>query len=472
MADFEQLRDLIQAMTAQEQNYFRRHASQHVLKGRNRYLGLFEALAAQRDPEEAYSRSFVHYLQSTVLRALRQYHHQASAGMALRATLDELEIVFEKGQLKLADRLLQHGLRLADEVGEPWATMALLKWRRRLLRKATAPLRSFQAIEGQEAEAMQRCQQEVAAVQYHDRLFATARTGEAAPPVAGEIDAGDGQASFDAAIALATGRGIAAKRRGDPEAELAHFRENLEIWYRFPRRIADHPRRFTAALINYLRAGLGRNNFEGFAEVLARIQGLDFLHASHRAEIQLKCLSLQLVQHLNALDLQAAAPVAATLIAMSQAGRKSPLSPGMAYNVGVYGFLSGDAKTARRYLGRLTQARRDAGEPGARDAALLLDVLMAIDAGDDELAAARVRSRLRVRGRVALPDWQVTLYQHLAALLKPLHRRHRLQRLQHAAVHLAQAQGSKGEGYQEALLWLKARGQGLPVGASLGGPQD
>lgn len=464
MAGHELLRELIQSMTAVEQVYFRRQAAVHALHGRNRYLDLFDALAAGQPSPTGLGASLATYLQEIVLTALRQFHSGANAEMESRALLDAVEICFEKGQFKLAERLVRKGLRLAADIGDPAAALALLKWQRRLSRRMGAPARAFIELERQETQAMRQLADELQAVQRHDRWFAAARSGAAPPENLGFEGVGE-EGAFDAAIAATTGRGIAARHAGNLAAELEFFRLNLEVWHRFPRRIADHPRRYTAALINYLRAGHGQDQFEGHTAVLARIQALPFTDLSHKVEIQRKCLNLVLVQCLNDGDLAAAAPMAMELVSLEKDKKKTPLGPGTWYNLALFHFLAGCPKPARQQIGRILDGRRSTASASTRDAAMLLEVLIFIDLGEEALAAARVRSRLRMRGRLDLPAWQTVFYQQMALLLKPLARPRRGTLFRQAALRLDKTPGPHGMAFVEVQLWLQAKVQGCSLTA-------
>jgi hypothetical protein len=464
MENSDQLSDLIASMTSAERQYFRKYAATHALGGGNHYLSLFENLAAGRKSRGAVAASAGHYLQTILLRSLRSFHAQASAGMELRGLLDTLELIFEKRQLKLAARQIERGLQLAAELGEPAMTLALCKWQRRLLRRNANALQpqDMARLQQQEELALNQYLQEIKAIQLHDANFAATHKG--AEKTSLEAWEGIEMASFDGALALETTRGVVAQSQGKDVAALDHFWQNLQIWHRFPRRIQDHPRRYTAALINYLRACHALNHFEGFDKVMDSIQNLPFRDDALRLEIECKCLHLLLVLHLNNYDLTAANSTVKQLLEMrDRKDKPMVLAPDIHYSLAAYFFLAGPSRSAIRHLEALITVRRSLANPERRDAARLLELLIYIDLDDDELAATRLRSLLRVQAKLAFPPWGLPIIRQLAALLRLQDPKRRRQHYADMQTQMDGYKGTKGLAFEELRLWLKAKASGTPL---------
>jgi hypothetical protein len=457
MENPDQVVELIASLTPMEIQYFRKYARLHTIASGNRYLALFEDLTKGRKPKAAVAASSRNYLQSILLRALRSFHAQSSATMELHALLDTLEIIFLKRQIKLAARLVARGLLLAAEIGEPAIVLAFCKWQRRLLRRQHAGLTAsdLEPIQLQEEIAIHDLQQEVKAIQLHDEIFSTQRKGGTvvAAEALKQLDA----ASFDGAIALETAMGFAAQNRRDEGLALQHFLANVEIWCRFPRRIQDHPRRFTAALVNYLGACHKLSRFDEFEKVMQRIQALPFRDRPLKLEIELQCQNLLLVLHLNSYDLTAAGIVVDKLQALRDSrGKSIDFEQAVQYNIAMYFFLSGQARSALKHLAALIQVRRSLAKPERRDAARVFELLVFIDLGQEDLAATRLRSLLRMQSKLSLPKWALPILRQLALVLKVYDaRRHHC--YTDMLAQMETFQGSKGLVFEEMLLWLKAK---------------
>lgn len=464
MKSHDQLTSLIFSMSSMEKQYFRKYAMAHPLAGGNRYLPLFEDLAAGRIPKTKASASSRNYLQSVILRALRNFHEHSSSEMEMRAMLDHIEVLHAKRQLKLATLFVDRGLNLARDLGEPLMILAFGKWQRRLLRSDTEiPTPSALAeLDSRDDDAMNDLTLEIKAIQLHDANFAALR--KAGSPVQPQSLLLHEPASFDGSIALQTCKGMIAKHHGDDAASLRHFQANVEIWYRFPRRIQDHPRRFTAALGNFLGACHKLNRFEEFDKVMQRIRALPFQDSAVLTEAELQCLKLLFVLHMNQFNFQGADAALVQLLALRDAKEEAlVLDAGLQFTIAVYHFVAGHKRDAIKLLGELIQGRRSDANAERRDAARLLELLLFIDLEEDEVVTTRLRSLLRIQGKLALQPWALLFLRQLPSILK-IHPHPRRQ----AAYGELQAQmssyaGNKGVAFEEVLLWLKAKAVGAQL---------
>ena len=145
--------ELVTSLSKSERGYFKKYSSLHQLGEENRYIALFDAIAAQSSYDEAALRkqfkgeAFMnqfpaarHYLYQAIMRSLRAFHRKGSVTMQVNETIMNIDILFRKGKFDLCRREIKKAKRLVRE-NELWDKFhEITKWEKYLL--------------GQQAEAM------------------------------------------------------------------------------------------------------------------------------------------------------------------------------------------------------------------------------------------------------------------------------------------------------------------------------
>ena len=119
---------LIKSLNKNEKSYFKKFAQLHILGEENTYILLFDAVDAQEKySEKALIETFgrgksssqfsvlKNYLYNLILKSLRVYHADASIRSELKAQLQNVSILFEKGLHAQAQKLLRRCRKTAEE---------------------------------------------------------------------------------------------------------------------------------------------------------------------------------------------------------------------------------------------------------------------------------------------------------------------------------------------------------------------
>lgn len=134
--------DLIRSLSANEKRYFKLFTATSA--GNKNYQKLFAALDSAKvgDKKElkkrlgstkmnvSYEKA---YLQKILMRALRDFHEEASPEIILHRTLIDIEILFNKQNYNLSLSLIKTALPLAEENEHFTMSLQLIKWQRRIM---------------------------------------------------------------------------------------------------------------------------------------------------------------------------------------------------------------------------------------------------------------------------------------------------------------------------------------------------
>lgn len=119
----EALFDLIHSMTMSEKRHFKIFSSKHVIGGKNDYVLLFDAIAAQEsyDDEALKKAPFVknlpaekNYLYRLVLRSLNLFHDESSSKNKVYSLLKSVEVLYHKGLYAQALKLVRKARKIAE----------------------------------------------------------------------------------------------------------------------------------------------------------------------------------------------------------------------------------------------------------------------------------------------------------------------------------------------------------------------
>lgn len=126
MKSKELLFELIHSLTKSEKRFIKLNAQMH--SGDKVYLKLMDAIAKQKEYDEeallilfkgeGFTKQFSvakNYLQNFILKQLRQYHSDLKANITCKHLLNDIEVLFWKGQYKLAEKLINKTEKIASK---------------------------------------------------------------------------------------------------------------------------------------------------------------------------------------------------------------------------------------------------------------------------------------------------------------------------------------------------------------------
>ena len=136
-------------MTRPEKRYFKLHVGRHVLNGQSHYSDLFDAIAAMEQYDERalhvrfagapFLRRFTvikHRLYDAILASLEAFHADSSIDERLRRSLHQVEILYQRGLNKDAERMLRNVRQMAMQHGKLGARLEVMEWERRLMERS------------------------------------------------------------------------------------------------------------------------------------------------------------------------------------------------------------------------------------------------------------------------------------------------------------------------------------------------
>ncbi len=116
-------------MSASEKRYFKMQAKRHVIKGKNNYIRLFEAIEVQQKYDEAalkkkfedatFSKQLSvskNYLYRLILRSLTEFHYAKTTTIEIRNNIAQIEVLKKKNLLIQARKLIKSTIRKARAI--------------------------------------------------------------------------------------------------------------------------------------------------------------------------------------------------------------------------------------------------------------------------------------------------------------------------------------------------------------------
>ena len=146
MSKIDPLLELVHSLTPHEKRYFRLFAGQHVRQNQSVYLTLFDVISTyqvrteedlrKRVEEEHFAKHLSatkNQLRSLLLKALRNFHAEATASSKLRAALENIEVLYRRGLYRQCRSELKRANKLLDKDNNYRGQLELFDWEQRLL---------------------------------------------------------------------------------------------------------------------------------------------------------------------------------------------------------------------------------------------------------------------------------------------------------------------------------------------------
>lgn len=137
---------LIKSLTKSEKRFFKIYSLRHVIGEENNYIQLFDAIDRQTNyNEEQLLKKFAHqkfarrlavaksYLYDLILKAMNQYHAQATPESQINELLGNIQFLYYKGIYNIALLQVQKAQKLATDYQLTPYQIPLIKWQKQLL---------------------------------------------------------------------------------------------------------------------------------------------------------------------------------------------------------------------------------------------------------------------------------------------------------------------------------------------------
>jgi hypothetical protein len=322
---------LLKSLTPAEKRYFCLQAGRHVKGKEGHALRLFRILDALPSYDEAAVKASLtgdpvgkqyavqkQLLMQAILRALQGFHYERSPGMRLRAFLDKIELLVEKGQHATALKWVSRAQAFADESAQTALQLELLTWERRLLRHLQ-PLNflgHLPDIAARQAALLARLQAEQATLLLYDELFGLAQTERRMEKralqdrlrvVAAELDAIEGKAiGFEGRAALLNARALLSQLQADYAGMEARYQALLAHWEAHPRMVALDPERHARVQVAWLNSTVAAKAIGQHLGEIRALRRFPIQGSAARARVIFQSYNLELLLHMEKGDLQPA----------------------------------------------------------------------------------------------------------------------------------------------------------------------
>ncbi len=485
------LHQLIHALNPAEEASFL-SSLQSGKKGENSlYLKLFQEIKRHDAYDEAaMRRAFAgtsfgkslgfpkSHLYDRLLAHLQGRQERAGIASFLRTALDMVELLAERGLHEQAIRMIDKGLKRAEEMENAIHALQFLRMKRRQamqLQLHDLP-KQMNEISSQERRWEAALQREQTATRLHDDLFSLFQEVRRKAQVANDplVQAlwqqseqllADPELGFPATVIVLRARSHYYHMREDFAAVHDAYQAEIETWEAHPLQIQNAQMRFVRLMGQWLGSKALLGDFEGLLSEVKRLRSRADLDQRGEAEVFQSTYNLELYYYLNAGRPQAALPL---LDAIKQGlQRHDTLLPpsaklGFFYNLALVHWLGGQPSAALKWVRQIEQFEKGAVRKDIRDFAPLLAQILHYELGNTSLLESWFRAVKYRNKHATAPSLEVILADLMQKLLgggdAGSHAGH-FQEFVAALDRFAEQAGVSRLGIQELKEWTRLRGQ-------------
>lgn len=460
-------------------------------KGENSlYLKLFQEIRRQDAYDEAaLRRAFAgtsfgkslgfpkSHLYDRLLAHLQGRHEGAGYASSLRTALDKVELLAEKGLHDQANRMIDKGLKRAEEMEDATHALQLLRMKRRQamqLQILDLP-HEMDNISAQELHWEAALQREQSATRLHDDLFSLFQEVRRKTQVASNprIQAlwqqseqllADPGLGFPAKVIVLRARARYHHMREDFAAVHDAYQAEIETWEAHPLQIQNAQMRFVRLMGQWLGSKALLGDFEGLLAEVKRMRSRTDLDQRSEAEIFQSTYNLELYYYLNAGRPMEALPLMEPIRVGLQ--RYDALLPpgaklGFYYNLALVHWLGGQPSAALKWVRQIEQFEKGTMRKDIREFAPLLEHILHFELGNTSLLESWFRAVKYRRKQASAPTMEVILADLMQKLLSKGNAGNHAQHFREFVVALdafAEVPGISRLGIHELKEWMRLRG--------------
>lgn len=496
MVQKDELHELVMSLSQAEKRYVKVFAGRHVIGEENNYVQLFDIIASLEvydearvvrlvdDPKRArHLPSEKHYLRKLILRAMRAYNDERDVNAILRNLVADLQFLKARQQYSLFEKTWKKAWKLAT-LHERFPTMLYLLQERREVLKETDPphlLDSILALTSERKAVLARAAQLSDYLELYDHHFLLVRRAfrqrgpklqemlqglEANPLYATPIP----PQAFIARLDYFSIHAFVAQLKGHAEDAQRYFQAVCAEWEKSPHEIQDDHVGYLRSLGNYLAACHAADAYDGFPDILARVQAIPAVSPRAKAEKFYTLAHFELIWRLNTGRLQETIPLARDIEAgLAESGDRLGQFRRLiiCYNMAITHFFQGDFSTALRWLNRIINEQDTDSRQDIRQAARLLLLLVHIELRNLDLIAYLLRSVQRyLRKREQIFDVEKAVLDFINATMSLPAGMRPTQAAGELAGRLEALKGTPQgavAGLDEVLYWARSCMQARPI---------
>lgn len=497
MKSTDELYDLIHSLTKTEKRYFRLMAQMHERKGKSNYLVLFDALEKQEEYDEPAlmeqfkGEKFLNNLASTkyqltklLLKVLRSYHDGDSVDMQIRAYLDEIEILFHKGQLKICFRLLKKVEALVNNYERFAMRLVVVDWRWRLIRRGQT--NAF-GVENEEKNMetqrlLSELQEYVEYKALSDKMMRFLRTNpRSKTPEA--IQALEElmshkmllQENFPTNIlsqmTFLDIHGLNCNARGDFQGAFERFGEIVHLLRQHPHLIEDDEGNYITSSFNYLSFALFSENIDVFKEEIKRLKAFEPKHDYSKFRIRSQALLIELPYYMNWADWVPGLEVVKEAEIWLKENETAILNNHYityVYNITIFFFLQGSYSQSLKWLNKILFSPKTESRQDIQDFARIFQLIIHYELGNHDLLEYLFRSTYRyLRSQEKMHEFERMIIDFIRRTTRAVSKTDLVEEfktLKQNIEHYRQSvEGLKPIAMQELLFYLESKIEGIPI---------
>jgi hypothetical protein len=489
------LHQLVHALSPVEKSGFETLLRQGRNGDNSLYFRLFQMLDRQAAyDEEAIRQSFAgtsfgkslgfpkSHLYDRLLAFLQGRQAGMTAASSARLNLDNVELLSERGLPEQAVRLIEKGLRLAEELEDAIVVLQLLRLKRRQVMRLQLQALSaaIAEISAHEAYWETMLEMEQHATRLHDELYAASqevrRKARAADDPhlqalwhALETLLARPGLGFHARVAAWRARAHYHHMREDFAAVHDAYQAEIALWEAQPLQIQHAQLRFVRLIGQWLTSKALLGDYAGLLAEVKRLRGRADLDQRGEAEVFQCTYTLELYYYLNAgRPLEALPLLDAVSQGLKQHDALLPPSAklGFYYNLALVHWLGAQPSAALKWVRRIQQFEKGAVRKDIRDFAPLLEQVLHYELGNTGVLESWFRASKYRRKQAGAPTLEGILADLLQKLLGVSDFASQTQHFQDFAVALdayAEQPGVSRLGIHELKAWTQ-RQRGVTEG--------
>ncbi len=410
----DELHQLVQSLDKSERRYFQLFAGLTGNRANTSYIELFNLLARMKewDPEQ-FQKEVEGFrwkgnvsttktrLYDAILKSLRLLQEGKQPESRLRVMLEDIKILFQKGQYGAMKKRLKRLEKMAQEFRLPEILLQIQQWHRQILLLEPPRKVMPEPWEGQERTlAAMSYEGQVSMLHDHIRLLIRYRDGN--QRIKDILDQAELRtlaqgSSLRAEIRFYNANGLGRLSLGNPFEALPYCETLFEFWKKHPDWIQTEPEIYLSSLNNYINCRLYIMD-QAIGESLENLKTPGSLNRAQRIRFNRIRNSASLIFHLHFSEYQAVVPQINKIeqwLNVSEGKIEINHWLSIAYNLATFHFINDQFSKSNYWVLKLIGSSSNHIRKDLRRGARLLQLAILIQQGDLETAENLIRNSLR-----------------------------------------------------------------------------
>jgi hypothetical protein len=423
-----ELFQLIKSLSKSEKRYFKLASS--LQSGEKNYMKLFDAIERQDEYDEPYLKNkfaketFIKHLPSEknhlynlILKSLRGFYADKSAGAILQEQLRNIELLFDKALYKECSKLIRKAKKIAYDYEKYYFLLDLIDWEKILVEEEYSRgnfSKDLNKLVQEESDSLEKLRNMAeyqilySQINYAIRRGGFTRSKEeklTVQKISGHhlIKGKNTALTTKAATACYYIKGMCASTEMDVDLAFDNFTKVVKIMEDNPTVMQELPKRYVKALNNLLYVYMDREDWKNCSHTTNKLKGLANKTGFESIDVQLKLFTLsnntELLSCIVKGDFNQAIEkvIPSILNGLKKYDGKINAEEDMLfyYNISRAYFGAGDFKAALKYINLVLNNKETGLREDVYSFARLLNLLIHYELGNYDLLDYTIKSTKR-----------------------------------------------------------------------------